>query len=178
MQFKPITVTSKSVQITLSGVVKDLTGVISTVSDVTIEVVLTPKDPLASSLTVRSAADGKYQLIFGAVQGQSYTAVVKASHPDFQPFTSPALKLDSNKSNAITQDISIDRQVIKATVTTTLTDAKGTALPSPKVTAEGYAPAVKGHEKDPITGTGDAKGVVKLGLQCYKNVKESMVLDV
>lgn len=49
--------------------------------EITIE--LTPKDPLASSLTTKTDDNGKYSLIFGAVKNFSYKMIVKFTNPGF-----------------------------------------------------------------------------------------------
>lgn len=112
------------------------------------------------------------------VQDQSYTATIKATHQDFQPYTSKPIYFVAEKASTLDQEISMDRIIIKATLTSVLDDENGKPHDGVSVKVDDLVPTVKGTEKDVIAGTTDATGKISLKLQCYQNVEDSCVFEV
>ncbi|CAD8202273.1 unnamed protein product [Paramecium octaurelia] len=178
VKLKPIQIITKTAQITFSGVLTDKSGITMNVQGADIEVVLNPSDPLASNLKTKSDQNGKYSLTFNAVFDQSYQAVIQITHSDFTPFKSPSIAISTNKDQTVTQDAALDRIILKATVSSTLTDPQGKPSPVSTLTVESLQPVVKGTEKNKITGKTDANGKFNLDIPCYKNTEGSFILDV
>ncbi|CAD8212453.1 unnamed protein product [Paramecium octaurelia] len=178
LKLKPIVVSTKSVQITVSGVLTDSSGVTKNVQNAQIEIILNPADPLASNLQTKSDLNGKYSLSFGAVQDQIYTAVISVTNSDFNPYKSSNIQIKADKVQTLTHDATMDRIILQATITSTIADPSGKTPPTSTLTVESLQPTVKGTEKTQITGKTDAAGKFNLQVPCYKNVDESFVLDV
>ncbi|CAD8195808.1 unnamed protein product [Paramecium pentaurelia] len=178
LKLKPIVVSTKSVQITVSGVLTDSSGVTKNVQNAQIEIILNPADPLASNLQTKSDLNGKYSLSFGAVQDQIYTAVISITNSDFNPYKSSNIQIKADKVQSISHDATMDRIILQATLTSTITDPSGKTPPASTLTIESLQPTVKGNEKTQITGKTDSAGKFSLQVPCYKNVDESFILDV
>ncbi|CAD8185235.1 unnamed protein product [Paramecium octaurelia] len=178
LKLKPIVVSTKSVQVTVSGVLSDSSGVTKNVQNAQIEIILNPADPLASNLQTKSDLNGKYSLSFGAVQDQIYTAVIQITNSDFNPYKSSNIQIKADKVQTLTHDATMDRIILQATLTSTITDPSGKPPPASTLTVESLQPTVKGNEKTQITGKTDSTGKFSLQVPCYKNVDESFILDV
>ena len=100
--------------------VTDATGITKGIPNVNLVLTLSPPDPIASSLTAKTDAQGNFVLSFNVVKGVVYQATLTTtSSAEFQE-AQVTFKLDPTETANLVQNIQLKRVMITAKLQSTL----------------------------------------------------------
>lgn len=114
-----------SVTVDLSGKVTDKTGLEADLKDVPVVLSLSPQDPLfPTSLKANTDAEGSYQMQFKVIQNVEYQALLTVNSSGFEEFKQ-VFPIRINQSSHLTENVTLQRVVVKSTLQGSLVDQDG-----------------------------------------------------